>query len=361
MTLFQLQQALYETRLQIKAAFERRVEVLNTIRHSLKQVGDDRPYPRETFGGDQASLQAPPAHPGLGPLYILTEEEVNHFMNSHKKKFYLQEAQVALARADNIDTGCSSQQCSSRQYGRFQGMLKMQFGGKKLLQEFLRTEQFERRMLPPLTPFPGPRPVARLPNKRSQLAKVNNKMRYYENLARDLMDPSGTAERATRRFDAVRAAMEKAKTGERLFTRTLKGLPRHRCTVVLEPPKALTTRARARAKASQHGSTSITTSSQRVWRCQTQGHRRQAAMAVPGPMVPGPIVPGTMVVGAAVPTAATAAGAATAATAATAAMAAGAVTAAMAAAAAAAAVAAAATARGHMSEAPGVGRRRAWE
>ena len=41
--LFHIQQALSETRRQIKAAFERRVEVLNTIRHSPAQVGDDRP------------------------------------------------------------------------------------------------------------------------------------------------------------------------------------------------------------------------------------------------------------------------------------------------------------------------------
>ena len=58
--LFQIHEALLETRRQIKAAFERRVEVLNTIRHSPKQVGDSRPHPRETFGSDQASLQAPP-------------------------------------------------------------------------------------------------------------------------------------------------------------------------------------------------------------------------------------------------------------------------------------------------------------
>ena len=34
-------------------------------------------------------MQAPPAHPGLDPLCILTEEEVNRFMKSHPKKFNL--------------------------------------------------------------------------------------------------------------------------------------------------------------------------------------------------------------------------------------------------------------------------------
>jgi len=59
-TILHLGQAMYETRRQIKAAFDRRVEVLNNIRHSPKQPGDTRPYPRETVdAGGQASLQSP--------------------------------------------------------------------------------------------------------------------------------------------------------------------------------------------------------------------------------------------------------------------------------------------------------------
>ena len=85
---FGLQQAIHETRKQIKAAYERRAEVLNFIRDTPKQRGDTRPYPRETFQGAQASMQGPPVPaPGLDPEYILTEDERNAFMNSHKKSF----------------------------------------------------------------------------------------------------------------------------------------------------------------------------------------------------------------------------------------------------------------------------------
>ena len=88
-TVFALQQCIHETRKQIKAAYDRRAEVLNHIRQTPKQRDDTRPYPRETFQpqGAQASMQDPlqVAAPGLDPQYILTEDEVNAFMNSHKK------------------------------------------------------------------------------------------------------------------------------------------------------------------------------------------------------------------------------------------------------------------------------------
>ena len=74
---------------------------------------------------------APILQPGLDPQYALTSKEVNEWMNSHKKKFYLLPAQVAWKRADKLDRECSSHQCSQRQYSRFQGMLKNIFGGKK--------------------------------------------------------------------------------------------------------------------------------------------------------------------------------------------------------------------------------------
>ncbi len=93
-------------------------------------------------------------------------------------------------------------------------MLKKQFGGKKLLQEFLRTETCVRRMCPSLRPWPGPRPLAaRQCNKRSKEAKANQKRKYYDNFAKDLMDPTDASERATRRVDLVLRAMEKAKRG----------------------------------------------------------------------------------------------------------------------------------------------------
>ena len=107
---------------------------------------------------------------------------------------------MALARADNI-TGWSRHKCIQRQYSRVHGILKNKFGGKKLLQECLRTETLVRRMFPPLRPWPGPRPpAARQCNKRSREAKAKQKRKYYDNFARDLMVPTYARERATRRF-----------------------------------------------------------------------------------------------------------------------------------------------------------------
>ena len=90
-TLFKLQQCIHATRKQMKAAFDRRAEVLNSIRQfPSKEPGDKRPHPRETFRSDQASMQATPAtQRGLDSEYILTREEVNAWMNSHKKNFCL--------------------------------------------------------------------------------------------------------------------------------------------------------------------------------------------------------------------------------------------------------------------------------
>ena len=149
---------MYETRKQITAFFDCRVEVLDNIRNSLKEPGDTRPYPRETFNtGGKASLRVP--HPGLDPECTLTEDEVNLFMKSHKQKFYLLEAQVALALTDKIDAGCGTDQRGQRQYGCFSGNAQEDVRWlAAFTQEFLRTETFVCRMLPPLRPWPGPRP-----------------------------------------------------------------------------------------------------------------------------------------------------------------------------------------------------------
>jgi hypothetical protein len=106
----------------VKAAFDRRVEVLNIIRRTPQQAGDTRPFPRETFGSALASMQgAPILQEGLDPEYKLTRNEVDAWMNSHKKKFYLLPAQVAIARVDKLDLRLSAYQRSQRQYNRFSG------------------------------------------------------------------------------------------------------------------------------------------------------------------------------------------------------------------------------------------------
>ena len=84
---------------------------------------------------------APILQPGLDPQYVLSSMEVNEWMNSHKKKFYVLPTQVAWARIDKLGRCCDSHQCSQRQYSRFEGMLKNMFGGKRNLQHFLATEK----------------------------------------------------------------------------------------------------------------------------------------------------------------------------------------------------------------------------
>ena len=220
-----------------------------------------------TPGSAQTSMQgAPILQPGLDPQYVLSPTEVNEWMNSHKKKFYLLPAQVAWKRADKLDRDCSSYQCGQRQYSRFQGMLKNMFGGKKNLQQFLATEKFTHRMLPPVTPWADMKPLdKRYANKKSKEAKVKGKRRYYESLAKDLMAPANAPKRATRRFKTILEAMDRARAGHSFFTHTPRGPPRHRCMVVPQAswksrrmviPKA---RGRARARARRHGSTSTTT------------------------------------------------------------------------------------------------------
>jgi hypothetical protein len=139
-------------------------------------------------------------------------------MNSNKNKFFCLPAQVAIARADKLDLGCSAYQCGQRQYSRFLGMLKNVFGGKKNLQHFLEKEQFVHRMLPPLQEWAGMKPLEkRYANKRSKDAKARSKRMYYERLAKDLMDPAKAKKREMRRFDAILKAMDRAKRGEEYF------------------------------------------------------------------------------------------------------------------------------------------------
>ena len=139
-------------------------------------------------------------------------------MKSHKKKFYLLPEQVAWKRADKLDRDCSSHQCSQRQYSRFQGMLKNILGGKKNLQQFLATEKFTHRMLPPVTPWGDMKPLdKRYANKKSKEAKAKGKQRYYESLAKDLMDPANATKRTTRRFKTILEAMDRARAGDSFF------------------------------------------------------------------------------------------------------------------------------------------------
>ena len=48
-------------------------------------------------------------------------------------------------------------------------------------------------------------------------ATANQKRKYFEHLAKDLMDPTNVRERATRRFDLVLRVMETSKKGQFLL------------------------------------------------------------------------------------------------------------------------------------------------
>ena len=50
-------------------------------------------------------------------------------------------------------------------------------------------------------------------NKRSNKIKARSKQRYYERLAKDLMDLANATKRATRRFRQIQEAMEDASKG----------------------------------------------------------------------------------------------------------------------------------------------------
>jgi len=81
-------------------------------------------------------------------------------MNSHKKKFYLLLAQVAIARVDKLDLRLSAYQRSQRQCSRFLGMVKNIYGGKKNLQQFfVENETFVHRMLQPVEPWADMKPL----------------------------------------------------------------------------------------------------------------------------------------------------------------------------------------------------------
>jgi hypothetical protein len=81
--LFLLQEALHETRKQVKVAFDRRAQILHCLRHLPPPAGDTRGLRRETYESG-----------GLDRDFVLTDEEVAFFM-SHKKKFCGSESQLA--------------------------------------------------------------------------------------------------------------------------------------------------------------------------------------------------------------------------------------------------------------------------
>jgi hypothetical protein len=214
----------------VKAAFDRRVEVLDFIRLTPVDKRDKRAPPQDTSRSVQASMQGTPGnaqasmqnasilHPGLDPQYVLSETEVNHWMKCHQKKFNLLPSQVAAKRGDKLERKCSAHQCNQRQYSRFEGMLKNIYGGKKNLKKFLATETFTHRMLPLVQPWDDMKPLDKLyANKKSKEAKVKGKRRYYESLAKDLMDPTNAPKRATRRFDTILEAMDRARVGHSFF------------------------------------------------------------------------------------------------------------------------------------------------
>ena len=141
-------------------------------------------------------------------------------MKSHKQKFYLLEAQVALALTDKIDTGCGTDQRGQRQYGRFSGNAQEDVRWlAAFTQEFLRPETFVCRMLPPLRPWPGPRPgpVELRSRTRSIKARTSSERKYYTNIVKDLMNPANAGKLATRRFELVLRAMDEAKRGGAQF------------------------------------------------------------------------------------------------------------------------------------------------
>jgi len=97
-------------------------------------------------------------------------------------------------------------------------------------------------------------------SKRSKKSKACRKQRYYENLAKDLMDPANASKRATGRFSQILEAMEDARRGISIFTRAMRGPPRHHCAMAHSAAhKARANTRRTRGRARRHGSTSTTT------------------------------------------------------------------------------------------------------
>lgn len=112
--------------------------------------------------------------------------------------------------------------------------------------------------------------------------KAKRKRKYYENLARDLMDPVNAKERDARRFDLVMQSMDNAKNKNN----DLPVQPRDHEGIVAwwsfphvgpQVSRAHTIRetAGAMGKASQHGSTCITICWKPICRFQMQCHRRR--------------------------------------------------------------------------------------
>ena len=134
-------------------------------------------------------------------------------MRSHKKKFCGLESQLVACRKGKIYIKCSSRQTDDRQYSRWLGLLKHQYGGNHCLKQFIKDETFTKRRLPPLKPFDQPREVVQKSEQQAQ----RSKRKYFENLDKDLMDPDGASRRKTLCFDLILHAMEEAKAGKRFF------------------------------------------------------------------------------------------------------------------------------------------------
>ena len=113
-------------------------------------------------------------------------------------------------------------------------MLKNMFGGKRNLQNFLAKEKFTHRMLPPVTPWADMKPLdKRYNNKKSKEAKAKGKKRYYESLAKDLMDPANAPQAGHTPLRNHLGGHGQGKCMALvLFTHTPRGPPRHRCMVV---------------------------------------------------------------------------------------------------------------------------------
>ena len=143
-------------------------------------------------------------------------------------------------------------------------MVKNIYGGQKNLQQLLENETFVHRMLQPVEVFPDSmKPLEKRysnASKRSKKSKACSKQRYYENLAKDLMDLANASKRATGCFSQILEAMEDAREGYEYFTRTMRGPPRHHCAMAHSAAhKARANTRRTRGRARRHGSTSTAT------------------------------------------------------------------------------------------------------
>ena len=78
--------------------------------------------------------------------------------------------------------------------------------------------------LQPVEPWADTKPLyKRYASKRSKGAKARNKRRYYELLAKDLMDPASATKRTARHFILIREATEDTRQEYKCFCPYLEG------------------------------------------------------------------------------------------------------------------------------------------